>query len=826
MHSLRRGALVALASAFILAVTPAIAQAELLTNVYGQQFAGQAVCVECHGSNYSATTHGDFARAGALQPGEAAADMYPAGRIGVGEAIGAADVAFTLGAGSGLREYLGFRVGGGDPFDMLEGMEWAPEMPETWEIPTSGIERGDYTCSQCHQLGVVRANQKPLAGTFAAIAATAGVNAWATFPSTPSDYEDGASIQCERCHGTGVDSLSGLISGTGHWNSGVKIVGYNTATMKPSSRTASQRILKSEVCGQCHASFKSGNIIGYTPDQVLNNFVTQYQLTDVPTEASWTANPEAYKFYPSGHNSGLVKASGSAAGMKHVYYTEWGLSAHAYRAALTSSSAEAMPFQKAGRGGFNVKTSPLTCVRCHTGEGYLKRKDAYIMAEWQESTATAGQIGQECAVCHVSHDVEGGGLMIRAADKAGEGSCAGLSTDNASMCEDCHNWQFEVQGLTLNTQSPGSRGPSHPQRELVHGRSVMQDVDDAGAFMPGATCEECHMPATKSDFPATTGLERYADRSFKRYSHRMLIMEPGDADSWGLAPWGDSCSPCHPGETQAELQANLDTWQADASALSASALSAINDAKLRAEYTGGSTSGKELYGRAFINYRAYLNDGSGGAHNPPYIQAGLKAAKRMADSVGGGFADVYSTSRVIYGGLGAIAANVENGDGSPAAGADIALEKLVGGVWTQQDLVCTDDNGGVIFLMTPTSIGDYRLRWDRCDNNNADIYSAVKRMTVVSITTAARSRSTLNLGGSFVLSGSVTPGDAGARVRIQAKKGTGSYKTIYYNTLSASSTYARTIKPSSRGTWYYRVTYFGNSAVAGSTSPAVKVVCK
>ena len=42
------------------------------------------------------------------------------------------------------------------------------------------------------------------------------------------------------------------------------------------------------------------------------------------------------------------------------------------------------------------------------------------------------------------------------------------------------------------------------------------------------------------------------------------------------------------------------------------------------------------------NYKAYVNDLSGGVHNPEYIQEGLSKAVMMAKSVGGSFAAALS----------------------------------------------------------------------------------------------------------------------------------------------------------------------------------------
>jgi hypothetical protein len=396
------------------------------------------------------------------------------------------------------------------------------------------------------------------------------------------------------------------------------------------------------------------------------------------------------------------------------------------------------------------------------------------------------------------------------------------------MCEDCHNWQVEVMAnsLPLAEFSPQSLPGrvSHAQREVLHGvkrgaGEVMWDVADMGEFMPGATCQDCHMPKT--------------DISAEYSSHRMMIQQPGDAATWG-ATGEDSCTKCHEeaggtvASARAAMQTKLDGWQTDASAAGTAAKAAIDAAKLRAEYTGGSLGAKELYGRAWLNWSTFSNDGSGGAHNPPYIMAGLTVAQKMAKSVGGGYGQIFVAPTANYGSYLSLATQVQNGDGSGAVGAEVALERrLSGGSWAQLDTSTADRNGNVSFVIVPTATADYRLRWDRCSNDNADLYSGARAITVVSYTSARASRSSVKRGRTFVLSGSVSPSQVGGQVRIQARKGgRGAFRTIYANTLSASSTYARTIKPGSRGTWYYQVVYSGSAAIAGSSSSIVKVVCK
>ena len=132
-------------------------------------------------------------------------------------------------------------------------------------------------------------------------------------------------------------------------------------------------------------------------------------------------------------------------------------------------------------------------------------------------------MGQECITCHNGHpSAVGAEDVVRQPDQAGQRSAKGLNTNNQSICEDCHNWQMEVLGTTPNpvpmADLSAHGGASHPQRETLHARSVMYDVADGTEFMPGAKCEDCHMPKT--------------NKAENRISHGMKPMLPGDAEKW------------------------------------------------------------------------------------------------------------------------------------------------------------------------------------------------------------------------------------------------------------------------------------------------------
>lgn len=827
-------------------VAPATASA-LLTNQWNQQFAGTAVCEGCHTSAYAHTSHGQFAQSGAALVPSPSSGMWPVGITNAGVSVDSSGV-IVLGGGTGLYEYLSFGHGTNGPFAVLTAT-WDPASPDEWEINgVDGVEYEDYACNQCHQLGAVKKGVKPPAvGNFASGGAftdvTGTANTWAipagADPALFASYLPGASIQCERCHGTGVAATA---NNGGHWGSGVKIVGFNTPAMKPLANAASLKILDSEVCGQCHGTVKSGNVAGYTPDQNLTSFVGLYTLADVPTEASFTANAAAYKFFPNGENRSN----------KHWYYSEWALSGHSVRGAITATDTRALPYQAAGLSHYNANASGrLLCNRCHTGEGYLKRKGATIMSGWTEGVDTAGNYGQECAVCHISHGSVGAtdmtsavavneavGMAVRSPEQAnGSYSTQGLAVSNKSVCEDCHNWQVEVlsnKGTVNSTPLlPAILGKyvSHPQREVYHGRAMLE-IPAGTDFMPGAKCEQCHMPATKSDlsgaadgYPespadaAGTGLGRYVDRNAKRYSHRMFIMMPGDAKAWGLAPWGDSCSPCHAGETQDQLQANIGSWQSTAAALAAETTGAINAAVSAGHNV---TLGDiDLLKRASANLSLFVQDSSGGAHNPTYEQAGLTKAVALAKSAGGTIS-ISAPASVGSGALFGIQGIVLNGNGSAAAGVTISL-------WSGSQLgtAVTDASGNYAFAYAQTVAKTYTVMWERSSQSVSDLTNAASvgmaaaaNKTETDLTLSI-SRQTRHPGQTFTVSGDLTPAFAGASIIIQARKpGSTTWLTQPISPLTTNSAghFSAVTHLKTRGIWTYRARFAGNATYLASTA--------
>ena len=712
---------------FAAMIVPAAAFGSL-TNDYGLNFAGQAKCQSCHEAT-------DPAKFTALHSGFATTGITPAVPESWTVIRGAGNppqVAGTKGAtfdGGGeyavslpwitlgnypknsATEYLFWQKdtpAGTMPWHLVEGLSAEPD--GEWLIASEDLGKGLYdvlydSCRRCHMLGSTKSSTSTTV-TVPNEAATikpgpATQNGWAyddtktsaDFVSDPTVSQPGMSIQCEACHGTGTKVAGGHM-GTG-----------------TTSNTDLETLGNSQVCGQCHGSWTdvpgTMGVYGYTPNNPLYNFVNVNGVsqgasyTKIPTDDEFMATPTTYWMYPNGSN----------ARANHYYYDEWSASAHSYRAAYTKDSPEAMTFQKNG-GGFYAQAAPAQvrfdakCYECHTGEGYLKSKNAGIAEDFTPTADNVGQMGQECAVCHGGHpSAVGAEDVVRTPDKAGERSATGLDEDNTSICMDCHNWQYEVQGTKpvyapqKDLEAHGS--PSHPQRETLRGQSMVE-IGESGEYMMGVECEDCHMPMT--------------NKAKNRISHGMKPMLPGDAEKWMTAAkynGQDSCTKCHETVSRDDMQFWIDTTQVMEMHAAEDLAAAIKSAEKRKEFswTNKKAPGYILVGKATFNYKVYENDASGGVHNPDYVLDGLMRAIDLADSVGGTF-------KAISGGKGVVSGIIINGDKTPAIDGKVIL--LKNGKATKQ-WAMSDYKGGFAFPVKGS--GKYAVVWQRASEKGTWVYS-------------------------------------------------------------------------------------------------------
>lgn len=767
------------ALAAMLFAAPTVACA---ANAYGQVFAGQAKCLSCHGdvggswqvATYPDTAHGRFitdvqVATASLVP-TPTSTWWPSPAFGGGLAFKPRDVWLMAGAPGITKEYVSvYRndgphtlltsvtvspiAGPSDDYWLFDPIGWLPS-ENTWELAGPvGVRLYFQGCGGCHNLGVTRATDTTYTLS----------NGGTVGHSTETSYA-GLGIQCENCHGTGSTRYS-------HHQTGVDVV-----------RT--KQVLKSQTCGQCHVSgtakeknylgktFSSPN--GFTPDKNLEDFysITGIQYIRASAAASEPVIPSSEtKFYPDGHNRS----------MNHVYYNEWMLSAH----------ARSLKWRDGSLWSSNAKS---TCLRCHSGEGFLK-SIGYGATEPNDvsifgSSVASDTLNIECSVCHTVHATAGDAL--------------GLRLPKGRLCQACHTGRIP-EGAEA---TPGVTA-RYTQAEMLAGYGLI-GVPRAEAFMTNTDCVDCHMPVTRDP----------------RVSHRFTPMLPGNAAAWGVRAEGDSCTPCHKTRTRAELQASLDAWRTEIDAATADASAAIAAAAVRPSAAG--TAGARLLAAARTNLSFVMNDKSGGAHNEPYAKAGLVKTAYFGDAVGASFTSFASTAFDERAGLAMVYGRFVMGDGSVRQGERISIEAASAtGTWTPVATVTTLASGDFVCAAGPTGTTSYRARWVPMDDA-ASIVSATTTVVVAprvmpSATTLAVSASAVKLGGTVMIRGLATPAGPYDKVAVMYRWGSDEWRTLCVRSLDARGTYAYAFKPGRRGTWSIQTVFPKGADHAGSVSRAVTV---
>lgn len=752
--------------------TPAVAFA---ANAYGQTFAGQQTCLECHGATtgrwqvgtYPQTAHGRFvndvqAATSTLVPGPT---LWPSPSLATGLRFDASEIWLMLGAPGKLHEYvtvfkndtshllksgqtLNTITGPADDYLMVSGSEWSPSL-SAWEMTKPTVGAWYFQgCGGCHFLGVTRPTE-----TTVTLASGATVG-----HSTETSYS-GFGIQCENCHGTGK-------AGTSHWTSGVDIV-----------RT--KRVLKSQTCGQCHVNgtAKEKNYIGktysgpngFTTDRNLEDFYDLAAIQYVKTSRSMTAPSiptTDTKVYPNGSNKK----------MHHSYYNEWMLTPH----------ARSLKYKNGDLWSTHAQDR---CLPCHSGEGFLKSigygaSDPNDIALGGSSIAS-DTLNIECAVCHTVHATNGDAL--------------GLRMEGEELCSKCHN----AAGAPGEELAPGTN-VHHPQAEMRNGYGLIGVERPAKRFMGETGCPKCHMPVTYED----------------RVSHSFKVMTPGDAKAWGVQTGGDSCTPCHTSKSRDELQADLDEWEDGIAQAMDAAKGAVADARSRAAST--TADGIDLLGSASTNISYVTSDKSNGAHNYPYAKAGLEKAEYFAKSVGGGFSRFGMTGYDKTMQLAVAFGTLRFGDLAPAAGEVVSLQAKPAGTdsWFTVGSTIVGADGDFSYAVTPTGTTSYRAVWSPKDD--VSMYSGLGTVTMGTTTTLKSSKASMRLGYSTVLTGAVSPNHASQRAVIRYKLGSpGTWRTLSTRVLSGTSTYSFTWKPSARGTYYLQTSFAGDVSHTGSKSSTV-----
>ncbi len=343
------------------------------------------------------------------------------------------------------------------PWNIVEGLVW--ETSGEWMVGDGddGLWDTSYSCQRCHMLGTTMkgAPGKSVPNPAASIEATPETAVqWARDESTtvqdfmkdPTVSYAGLGIQCEQCHGTGA----GRHGARSRHDRRRRLQRPRGPGSVPGLRPVPRQLHQP---GQ-HA--RHLRLHHQPPDARLRRHQRGERRPVVhqdPERRRIPLSPTAYYMFPNGSN-----ASGN-----HYYYNEWAASGHSYRGALTAEDPDAMAFQAAGNGHFNASDAGIsaapsatpartTCSSKGDQIARTSRRPRTTSARWARSASPATT-----------------GIRPRSAPKTSSASPtrpasaaprASPST-TPSICEDCHNWQYEVLGTSPTT----SRRPtSHPRR--------------------------------------------------------------------------------------------------------------------------------------------------------------------------------------------------------------------------------------------------------------------------------------------------------------------------------------------------------------------------
>ena len=140
--------------------------------------------------------------------------------------------------------------------------------------------------------------------------------------------------------------------------------------------------------------------------------------------------------------------------------------------------------------------------------------------------------------------------------------------------------------------------------------------------------------------------------------------------------------------------------------------------------------------------------------------------------------------------------------------------------WLSLDYYGLDATGTFRFVHRPSFSLEYQVKYPGFGPRLGSY--AKKSVAVRTAVTAAASRTSVPLGGSLSLRGTVAPSHARQQVTIQRYYG-GAWRGVGYATLTSTSSYAFPLTPGARGTYYYRVVKRADTDHAEGVSPTVKL---
>ncbi|MDQ1249501.1 MAG: hypothetical protein QG597_3876 [Actinomycetota bacterium] len=179
---------------------------------------------------------------------------------------------------------------------------------------------------------------------------------------------------------------------------------------------------------------------------------------------------------------------------------------------------------------------------------------------------------------------------------------------------------------------------------------------------------------------------------------------------------------------------------------------------------------------------------------------------------------------VRYGGRVAVRGSLTHDGGAPVAGATVRIYQRRHGTsaWTQWSTATTTAAGTWSVTATPGLNTDYLARYAGTTGVTLASDSPVRVVTVGPRVTATASQTTIKLGARPVIGGAVTPNHREQLVYLQ-RYYTRAWHNVARQALSSASQVRFTVKPTTRGTWQYRVFKPGDADHVAATSPTVTI---
>jgi hypothetical protein len=235
----------------------------------------------------------------------------------------------------------------------------------------------------------------------------------------------------------------------------------------------------------------------------------------------------------------------------------------------------------------------------------------------------------------------------------------------------------------------------------------------------------------------------------------------------------------------------------------------------RLAYTGGGTSVdvSGLSAGSPYAFAVFTYDSTGNVSRARVVN--LPAPARQKITV--------APTTITYGSSASVKGVLTDLGGVPLAGLTTRLQSRSPGsaTWTTVSTLTTSSTGTVSTSVKPSANREYRLLSD-ATSAYAAAPSAAVRVNVRQKVTAALSASSIRLGQTVTIKGSVAPNHAGKSVTLQWYY-SGAWHTAKTATLTSTSTYSFSYRPGSKGTRTLRVYRPADADHAAGNSSSMKL---